>query len=149
MTCWKRKEEAMAVIKAKDFEDLVKRVNPFGIRDEKGTAMTFNDYGKCYFFVLCFLYEKYPKGFIDVPLFLHELMGNTLNDARRIAKKLPFITTENEIFLCAWIDKVSKPKQQAEMLMRALHTLSDTKFSTDFYNWAWDEFCKLNKIEQI
>ena len=103
----------MAVIKAKDFEDLLKRVNPFGIRDEKGIAMTFDDYGKCYFFVLCFLYEKYQKGFIDVPLFLHELMGKTLNDARRIAKKLPFITTENEIFLCAWIDKESHPKRQA------------------------------------
>lgn len=136
----------MAELKAKDFEDLIKKVNPFGIRTEDGNACTFDDYGKCYFFVLVALYEWFHRGFIDLPLALHKLTQIPIQDARRIAKKFPFVSLDNDIYLCGWEDKESNPKQRAEMIMRSLHTLSDTKFSTDFYNWAWDEFCKIENI---
>lgn len=136
----------MAELKAKNFEDLIKRLNPFGLRDENGEPLTFDDYGRCYFYVLVFLRERFHKGFIDVPLFLNMTTRIPLQDARRIAKKFPFIKMDSEIYLCAWEDREANPKYQAELLMRALHTLSETKFSTDFFNWAWEEFCRLEKI---
>ena len=139
----------MAELKAKDFEDLIKRLNPFGIRAENGEATTFEDYGKCYYFVLKFLREKFHKGFIDLPLALHLLTQIPIHDARRIAKKFPFVKMDNDIVMCAWEDKESNPKQAAEMILKSLHTLSETRFSNDFFNWAWDEFCKQEKIDQL
>lgn len=139
----------MAVIKAKDFEDLIKRVNPFGIRIEGGEAASFADYGKCYFWVLCFLREHFHKGFIDIPLFLHQIMQMSLTDARNVAKKLPFIEMENEIFLCPWEEKDADVKHQAELLMRALHSLSGTTFSNDFFSWAWEQFIRLENYKSM
>ena len=137
----------MAVIKAKDFEDLIKRVNPFGIRVEGGEAASFTDYGKCYLWVLCFLRDHFLKGFIDVPLFLHQMTQMSLTDAKNIAKKLPFIEMEKEIFLCPWQGEEAEAKHQAELMMRALHSLSGTKFSNDFFAWAWEQFKIIEKID--
>ena len=139
----------MAELKAKDFEDLIKRLNPFGIRAENGEASTFDDYGKCYLFVLMFLRERFHKGFIDLPLALHLLTQIPLQDAKRIARKFPFVKLDNDIYLCEWEAKELNPKYKAELIMRALHTLSETKFSTDFYNWAWDEFCRQDKYNAV
>lgn len=136
----------MAELKAKDFEDLIKKVNPFGLRTEDGAACTFENYGQCYYFVLKCLRAWFHKGFIDMPLALHKLTQMPIQDARRIAKKFPFISLHNEIYLCGWEDRNSNPKHRAEMIIRSLHTLSDTKFSTDFYYWAWDKFCKEENI---
>lgn len=136
----------MVELKAKDFEGLIKRLNPFGIRTEDGEASTFEDYGKCYYFVLKFLRARFHKGFIDLPLAVHKLTQIPIYDAQRIARKFPFVQLDNDIILCAWEDSKSNPKHVAEMIMRSLHTLSDTKFSTDFFNWAWDEFCRQENI---
>lgn len=136
----------MAELNAKGFEDLVKKVNPFLMRTEDGESCTFQDYGKCYLFVLKWLRARFHRGFIDLPLALHKLMQIPIQDAKRIAKKFPFVSLDNDIYLCAWEDPESNPKQRAEMIMRSLHTLSDTKFSIDFYNWAWDEFCEQDNI---
>lgn len=136
----------MAKLKAKDFEDLIKRLNPFGIRDEQGVACTFGDYGKCYYFVLMFLRTQFHKGFIDLPLAVHKLTKMPIQDAKRIARKFPFVKLDNDIIMCAWEDKESNPKQTAEMIIKSLHTLSETHFSNDYFNWAWDEFCRQEKI---
>lgn len=130
----------MGLIKTSSFEETIKKYNPFGVRDEKGEPMMFEDYGKCYLHVLKQLKKQFPRGFIDVPLFLMTLSRIPLNDARRFAKNSPFIKMDREIYLCPWEDEKSNTKYLAELLMRALHTLTETKFSTDFYNAAWNEF---------
>ena len=35
-------------MKAESFEDLIKRFNPFGFKDEKKESMMFTDYGAVY-----------------------------------------------------------------------------------------------------
>lgn len=132
----------MAELKARNFEDLIKRLNPFGIKDEKGETMAFADYGKCYLHTLLKLRQMFPRGFIDMPLFLCSLTGIPLPDARRFAKKLPFVRLDREIYLCPWEDEASNPRYKAELIMRALHSLSETTFSPDFFGWAWEEFNK-------
>lgn len=139
----------MAELKAKNFEDLIKRLNPFGIRTDDGEACTFEDYGKCYVYVLNCLHSWFRRGFIDLPLALHKLTHIPIQDARRIARKFPFVSLENDIYLCAWEDRDTNPKYRAEMIMRSLHTLSETKFSPDFFNWAWAEFAKEHKLDSL
>lgn len=127
-------------LKAKNFEDLIKRLNPFGFRQENGDSMTFADYGKLYLYTLKRLKSAFPKGYIDLPLFLHDMTKCPLSTAVRFVNKFTLITTDRGVCLCPWEDEKSNPKYTAEMIMRSLHTLSETKFSTDYYNWAWDKF---------
>lgn len=128
------------ILKADGFEDLVKRLNPFGIRNIHGEPMAFSDYGECYLYVLKKLHEMFPRGFIDVPLFLQSITQVPFATAKMFADKFPFLKTENDMYVCAWSEPDSNPKYKAEMLMRALHTLSETNFSYDFFNYAWDKF---------
>lgn len=143
----RKKTMAKTILKAGKFQGIIEKVNPFGICDENGEPLIFADYARLYYFVLMFAKTRFPKGFIDIPLLLHQLIQISLPDARRLAKRLPFIKTECEIFLCGWEDKESNPKFQAEQLMRALHSLSDTKFSQDFFNWAWEQFAREEKLD--
>lgn len=132
-----------------ELREFINKINPFLIRDDTGNLLVFKDYGECYLYTLKFLRDKFKRGFIDVPLAVYLLTRVSPNDARRIAKKLPFLILASEIYLCPWEDKKSNPKFKAEQIMRALHSLSDTKFSTDFFNWAWDEFMKFVEQNKI
>lgn len=129
----------MAELKAKSFEDLIKRFNPFGIKDEVGNSMVFEDYGEVYKYTISYLREHFPKGFIDVPLMLHQLTKVPLTDAQRFARNFKYISLNLDTWLIEWDCEELNPKYKCELLMRALHTLSETKFSPDYFNWAWEQ----------
>lgn len=120
-------------------EEIMKRLNPFGIKDETDEFMVFSDYGKCYLYVLKKAKEMFPRGFIDVPLLISYLTHCSIGEAEKLSSKFTLISLENDIYLAPWSEN---PKVEIDMLMRSLHTLSDTQFSVDYFNWAWYEFTK-------
>ena len=61
-------------------------------------------------------------------------------DSVRIAQRLKQIRLDTDYYLCPW-DK-EQGKKTSEMLLRALHEMTDTKFSTDYFLWAWNKFEK-------
>lgn len=124
----------------------MKKLNPFVMRDVRLEPCWFEDYGKCYLAALSFIKERYERGFIDIPLLLHQMTQYSLCDAERMKREMTFIHTDRDIFLLGWEDKESNPKHKAELLLRSLHQLTDTSFSMDFFNWAWGEFCKKYNI---
>lgn len=126
-----------------DYEDVIKRINPFGIREMTGLGnyelIVFEDYGKCYLHTLKFLRTQFLKGFIDVPLALSMMTRVAVSETRTWLRKM-MIETDHEIYLCPWEDDKEDVKKRAEMLLRSIHVLTDTKFSTDYFNWAWYQF---------
>lgn len=128
-------------MKPKNLDGLMKKLNPFIMRDERLEPFWFEDYGKCYLATLSFIKERYPRGFIDVPLLLHQLTQYSLSETERMVQEMNFIQTDRGIYLLGWEDKENNPKRKAELLLRSLHQLSETTFSVDFFNWAWGEFC--------
>ena len=135
-------------MKANDLAEFVKKYNPFGIK-EGNEIKKFENYGEVYLYALRLLRKHFPRGFIDVPLFIHIATGQPLAVCARIAKKSAFITTvSGGIFICEAINGVP-PKEKYERLMKALHSLSNTKFSQDYFNWAWEEFLKIKNEEMV
>lgn len=127
-------------MKANSLEQVIKEYNPFGFKEENGRIKIFHDYGKVYLYALKKLYESFPKGYIDVPLFMHEQIGMPLSVCVMTVKKFPYIKTINEgIYFCEPVDGIW-PKEKIEHLMKALHTISQTNFAQGYFNVAWDEF---------
>lgn len=131
-------------MKAKNFEELIKKYNPFGIKDDAGECMLFEDYGKAYAHVLKILIKQYPKGYIDISLLLHGLTHQPLAACINAISKRAFIRElgENPLggtdYLCAPEDGVF-PKERIERLFKAFHTISETQFAQGYFNVAWDE----------
>ena len=137
----------MRKLEAKDFEDLIKRLNPFGFKDENGESMTFENYGECYLHALKVLKEQYPRGFIDMPLFIHDNMKVPLKTAAIFARRFKFKNMPGEVYGIPWGGENENPRYQAECFMRNLHSLSETEFSQGYFNDAWERFLNELKIE--
>lgn len=136
----------MNVLKAKNLEDLVKRLNPFGVKiDNK--LVTFDDYGEAYLYVMKYLHNKFPMGFIDVPMLITEMMGVPFKTGKLFTDRIiKYSRMENDVILCAWKDPNTNVRYIMELLMRDLHALSETSFSNEEFQKAWEEFeeCIIN-----
>ena len=133
-------------MKANDFGKLIQKHNPFGFK-EGNEIKFFKNYGEVYLYALKLLRKHLPRGYIDVPLFLNIATGQPLAVCTEFARRSSFLLTINGgIFLCESADG-QMPKEKYERLMRALHVLSNTQFSQDYFNWAWEEFVGELKIE--
>ena len=133
-------------MKANDFGKLIQKHNPFGFK-EGNEIKFFKNYGEVYLYALKLLKKHFPRGYIDVPLFLNIATGQPLSVCTEFTRRSSFLLTINGgIFLCESVDG-QMPKEKYERLMRALHVLSNTQFSQDYFNWAWEEFVGELKID--
>ena len=133
-------------MKANDFGKLIQKHNPFGFK-EGNEIKFFKNYGEVYLYALKLLKKHFPRGYIDVPLFLNIATGQPLSVCTEFTRRSSFLITINGgIFLCESVDG-QMPKEKYERLMRALHVLSNTQFSQDYFNWAWEEFVGELKID--
>lgn len=135
-------------MKAKNFEELIKKYNPFGVKDEKGECLLFEDYGKMYLYVLKFLHSQFPKGYIDVPLFMNMLTKQPLCVCMTFARKNRFVNclgvqniSKDYIYICTPEQEQGLlPVEKYKNLFKALHTVSETQLKEGFFNVAWDKF---------
>lgn len=110
-----------------DLPELITQHNPFAIK-RKGEIKCFDSYEDCYLFVFREIIRKYPRGFVDVSLLIHELTGCRLGEAYSLVRKITPLL-HNELYL--YLDFRDFPEStfsQLETLFRALHTISETKF---------------------
>ena len=134
----------MNVVKARSLEDLVKRLNPFGVKINN-KMVTFDDYAEAYLYVLKLLKKKFPRGYIDVPIFISEMMGVSFKAGQMFTETIvKYSHMENDAILCAWKDPNTNVRYIMELLMRDLHGLSETEFSNDDFQKAWEEFIMHN-----
>lgn len=129
-------------MKADALAEMIQKYNPFFFK-EGSEILHFDNYGEVYLYALKLLKKHFPRGYIDVPLFLHIATGQPLSVCIEFTRRSSFLITINGgIFLCEG-DDGKPPKERYERLMRSLHVLSNTPFSQDYFNWAWEEFLKL------
>lgn len=126
-------------MKASDLGSWIMNFNPFFIK-EGNKIKHFNNYGEVYLYMLRLIRKHFPRGFVDVPLLMHIATGQPLAVCARFAKKSAFITTTSGGILTLEAIKGELPKEKYEKVMRAFHSLSQTNFSQDFFNDAWNTF---------
>lgn len=133
-------------MKASNFEDLIKKYNPFGIKDEKGESMLFENYTHVYKHTLDVISSEFPRGYIDLALLLNKLTQQPFSVCKMFVKKKSFVRNfgsnmmfDDYVLICTPENGIF-PKEKIEALFKALHTLSETQFALGHFNVAWDDY---------
>lgn len=130
----------------KNFEDLIMRFNPFGFKQTNGDTCAFKDYGEVYLYTLNTLYQMFPRGYVDIPLWLCEMTRMPLVECRRVVRTWRSMGIDREEITVALWDDCPERNYTLEHLMRALHTISGTIFSSSYFADAMRKFDEENKI---
>jgi hypothetical protein len=126
-------------MKADSIEVLVKHHNPFFAKDGNEIKY-FRDYGEAYLYAMRKLDEQFPRGYVDMALYLHSTTGQPLLACEREVKKMKMLKRHNDYIVLLRDNRGEQTKERYEAIIKSLHQLSQTTFSQDFFNWAWQEF---------
>lgn len=128
---------------ARTYADIIKKYNPFGFKEPNGSSSTFVDYGELYYYVMVKMVSDFPRGYIDISLFLVWEMNIEIRDACRIFKKHLRKWFQKDVILVELWDNDSRERDYFfRSLLSGLHAYSDTKFSESYYRNA---ICKFNE----
>lgn len=135
-----------AKLNPKDYVDIIKRFNPFGFRDDDNKSMVFMDYSLLYYWVMETLITAFPRGYIDLTIFIMKAMKITLPDAERIFKAYFQQTFKRDIQLIDLWDEESKLRNDfLKNLLVCFHQYSNSKFSNDYFLNALNMFNVRNR----
>ena len=122
------------------YDDMLSRYNPFGFKSPDGASMAFKNYGEAYLFTLRKLVEEFPRGYIDLVLFIHKMTQIPIHDCSQVAKRFKNLKmSEGVITIKFWLQDTNS-KEEFQKIMQSLHLLSDTPFNAPLYNHAWERF---------
>lgn len=103
-------------MKADGLAEMIQKYNPFFFK-EGNEILNFKDYGEVYLYALKLLKKHFPRGYIDVPLFLNIATGQPLAVCTEFTRRSSFLITINGgIFLCESVDG-QLPKEKYERLI--------------------------------
>lgn len=140
-------------LKFNSFADIIIKYNPFGFKEFDGSSMIFENYGKVYLYTLRTLAAEFPRGFIDIPLYLHHRTAMPLSVCKEIARKFHSLGLKDGIVLIEYWNPNTNPRYEFEKIMRAFHTISETTFSADYFAEAWriysEDMAKANTSERV
>lgn len=59
-------------------------VNPFAFRDQEHSLIIYRNPQEAYQLCIQMLWSEFPRGFVDIPLFMHKYQGLSLKQAEHI-----------------------------------------------------------------
>lgn len=126
-----------------DKEDLaviIEEHNPFFLKKAKGRICFFKDYSELYLYVLRKLREQYPKGYIEMALFLCDNCGTDIKYGTELVRGWKKTGYESDPILLEWNGDKATRNLQLRLIMVCLHTLSGTRFNQELFNIAIEKF---------
>lgn len=124
-------------------ENLLRKFNPFGLRSKQGLPYEFMKVSEIYLFVLVKLWTLFPRGYIEMPLFISELYHHlSFNECKACVSQMESLGVEPVMFFNY---ETKDGKQKLENICRGLHFLCETQFVSDSFTEAYRLL--LNRIE--
>ena len=123
----------------RSFVDLIERYNPFGFKKEDDDTCLFKNYTECYLYTLKKLYLQFPRGYIDMALFVEKRTHLPYNDSLRVVKGWKTMGIDEVMLIDFTSDDISTRYQLAS-IMKALHTISETRFNEALFYEAYALF---------
>lgn len=120
----------------RDFADLIERFNPFGFKEKDGRIMSFENYGKVYAYTLERIALTFPRGYIDIPLFIHNETGMPIGDCEDMTRNMKCIGLDREEYLVEIWEPTRERTMFFRQLMQGLHLISETPFSESYFQDA-------------
>lgn len=123
----------------KNFMDLIERFNPFGFKQENGDTQVFHTYKDCYYFTMRKLYLMFPRGYCDMALFLEAQTKLPFQDSLRVVKGWKTMGV-GEVMMIDFRTNDRARSHELTLVMKALHTISETKFNEAMFAEALINF---------
>lgn len=124
-------------------ENLRRKFNPFGLRSKNGTPYEFMRVSEIYLFVMVKLYTMFPRGYIEIPLFISELYAHlSFSECKACASQLESLGVEPVMHINY---ETREGKQKLENICKGLHFLCETTFENASFTEAYRLL--LNRIE--
>lgn len=125
--------------KPKSFMDLIENYNPFAFKKEDGDTEIFRTYKDVYLYTLKKLYLMFPRGYCDMCLFVHVRTQLPFTDSCQVVKSFKSMGVE-DVELIDFRTQDLGRKVHLERVMKALHTISETKFNDAMFMEALIDF---------
>ena len=119
--------------KPRDFVELIESYNPFGLKQPDGDTRIFKDYSEVYLFVMNELYKKFPQGYIDLVVFLHEQTSMPVEVAEEFVREWNKYGISDSVNLLRLDVKDVQRDIYLRQLMRGMHEISGTLFDEDMF----------------
>lgn len=140
-------------LKYNSFADLIVKFNPFGFKEEDGSSMVFRDYGELYKYTLKTLFAQFPRGYIDLPLFVHLHTKMPLRNCVELVRTFRNMKMISGVYLIKYWDEDDQPKMKFALILQGLHTISNTPFNQSYFDEAWrqceEDLEKIKAAERI
>ncbi len=113
----------------KQVNEMLAKSSPFGILTE-GRLLTYERVEQAYYEVLMLLWSEFPRGFIDMPLFMWKYQGLTITEARQLCH-------HKEYALCRIWDADDKERRTLlRQILQVLLRVTEVDFDETAYQTA-------------
>jgi len=113
----------------KQMNELLANRSPFGIQTE-GRLLTYERAEQAYYEALMLLWSEFPRGFIDMPLFMWKYQGLTITEARQLCH-------HKEYALCRIWDVDDKERRTLlRQILQVLLRVTEVDFDETAYQTA-------------
>lgn len=115
-----------------DLTDFIQKHNPFGVKNEDGEIQYFKTYKEAYLYVFRLLHTHFTRGYVELPLLLHELTQMKSTECTRMMHLFKSEWGKDEVrlmeynFLCE-----ENSFEDLRIILRTLHRLSGTQFDEE------------------
>lgn len=123
-----------------DLEYIIERYNPFVFKDKEGRLLLFKDYTAAYKYTLKQLAKRFPKGYIDMTIFLCERMSISLKETVQEVTRWRKMGIKDDIFYLKIWERTTDRNTMLTEIFKALHMISGTKFDEFSFRTAMKEF---------
>ena len=125
------------------FSEFIEQYNPFGVLDSNKEVMKFETTTDCYRYVIKEIIRLYPRGYIEIPLLIHELTGmpyrecrQFFNDTIRGYYKVDEVELVELWELNDMTESGSTARKRLLHIIDSLHTISETCTNKESYYFA-------------
>ena len=125
---------------SKDLVYIIERYNPFAFKDKEGRLLLFKDYTAAYRYTLKQLAKRFPKGYIDMTIFLCEQMSISLKETVQEVTQWKELGIKDDIFYLKIWERTTERNIMLSEIFKALHMISGTKFDEISFRTAMKEF---------
>ena len=115
-----------------DYESTIATYNPFGMVQYFGRPLCFNSLDAAYFYLFRSLLTQFPKGYIDLVVFIHENTHCKNMDARSFVKSLEKLGIK-DVSIVPLHESSAVLENYFENLCIALHSITESKYDRAFF----------------
>lgn len=129
-----------------DLQTLIEEHNPFAFKDVKRKICFFENFSGAYLALLERLFEQFPKGYIDMVLFVVDNCDMEHEDACRFVDNMKKAGYKLNPSVIDWYEGGLERDKMLKSIAIGMHDISETSFNEGLFMAALNMFMVKYKI---